>query len=92
LAIAERCQSKVSLGVKNSLKSYFFPFSIIQRYLSLPDLRSCRIALWMQMSGVFYIIGISCYMGLLIHAYYFDCDPLTTGVGRAIRFSSYTNS
>jgi solute carrier family 5 (sodium-coupled monocarboxylate transporter), member 8/12 len=54
--------------------------NMIQRYLSLPDLRSTRIALWIYVVGVVVFIGLSCYLGLLIYAYYDDCDPFVTGV------------
>lgn len=35
-------------------------------------------ALWVFIFGVFVLLSICCYCGLLIYATYHDCDPLTT--------------
>ncbi|XP_070169790.1 sodium-coupled monocarboxylate transporter 1 [Polyergus mexicanus] len=57
--------------------------NMIQRYLSLPTLQSARRALWCFIVGVLTLIGMCGYAGLLIYAWYHECDPLTTKLARA---------
>ncbi|KAL6447755.1 hypothetical protein ACFW04_000123 [Cataglyphis niger] len=57
--------------------------NMIQRYLSLPTLQSARRALWCFIIGVLILIGMCGYAGLLIYAWYHECDPLTTKLARA---------
>lgn len=65
-------------GFPHWLKSNAVNQNMIQRYLSLPTLRTARQALWVFILGVFLLLAICCYSGLLIYATYSDCDPLTT--------------
>lgn len=48
--------------------------SLISTFISLVR------ALWLFVFGVFVLLSICCYCGLLIYATYYDCDPLTTGL------------
>ncbi|XP_071576163.1 sodium-coupled monocarboxylate transporter 1-like isoform X2 [Temnothorax nylanderi] len=57
--------------------------NMIQRYLSLPTLQSAKRALWCFMIGVIMLISICGYAGMLIYAWYYECDPLTTKLARA---------
>lgn len=57
--------------------------NMIQRYLSLPTLQSARRALWYFMIGVAILISTCGYAGMLIYAWYHECDPLTTKLARA---------
>lgn len=57
--------------------------NMIQRYLALPTLRSARRALWFFTVGVLIIMGICGYAGMLIYAWYHECDPLTTKLAGA---------
>lgn len=57
--------------------------NMIQRYLSLPTLQSARRALWFFIIGVLAIMGICGYAGMLIYAWYHECDPLTTKLAGA---------
>ncbi|XP_025262465.1 sodium-coupled monocarboxylate transporter 1-like isoform X2 [Camponotus floridanus] len=57
--------------------------NMIQRYLSLPTVQSARRALWCFTVGVVTLIGICGYAGLLIYAWYYKCDPLTTKLAPA---------
>lgn len=54
---------------------------IVQRYLSLPNLKSVKKALILFVIGVTILKSVCFYNGLLIYARYHDCDPLTTKVG-----------
>lgn len=56
---------------------------MIQRYLSLPSLRSARKALWIFVFGVIILMCLCSYNGLLIYATYQHCDPLTTKLAKA---------
>ncbi|XP_067207451.1 sodium-coupled monocarboxylate transporter 1 [Linepithema humile] len=57
--------------------------NMIQRYLSLPNLQSARRALWCFVIGVFILLTVCGYSGLVIYAWYHECDPLTTKLARA---------
>ncbi|EFN84448.1 Sodium-coupled monocarboxylate transporter 1 [Harpegnathos saltator] len=46
-------------------------------------LESFHRALWYFIAGILAIIGICGYAGLLIYAWYHECDPLTTKLARA---------
>lgn len=50
----------------------------IQRFLSLPNLKSMKRAALLYIIGIVLILLMCCYIGLLIFATYHDCDPLTT--------------
>ncbi|KAI4503569.1 hypothetical protein M0802_000972 [Mischocyttarus mexicanus] len=52
--------------------------NIIQLFLALPTLHMARRALWCFIIGVLLIMGTCGYAGLLIYAWYHECDPLTT--------------
>ncbi|XP_012224852.1 sodium-coupled monocarboxylate transporter 1-like [Linepithema humile] len=56
--------------------------NMIQRYLSLPNLQSARRALWCFIVGLLTLICICGYSGLVIYAWYYECDPLTTKLAR----------
>ncbi|XP_051172195.1 sodium-coupled monocarboxylate transporter 1-like [Leptopilina boulardi] len=57
--------------------------NMIQRYLALPTLRSARRALWCFIIGALCLIGICGYAGMLVYAWYHECDPLTTKLAKA---------
>lgn len=50
----------------------------MQRFFSLRTLKSARMSLIIFIIGVYCIISMSAYNGLLAYATYHDCDPLTT--------------
>lgn len=56
--------------------------SMVQRYLSLPNLTAARKAVWIFVFGIILILSFCCYNGLLIYAMYHDCDPLQTGLAK----------
>ncbi|CAD7087198.1 unnamed protein product [Hermetia illucens] len=74
----------VTLGASAQwLKSNAVSQNMIQRYLSLPTIRSARRALWFFIVGVLLMVATCSYCGLLIYATYFDCDPLVTKLASA---------
>ncbi|RVE54442.1 hypothetical protein evm_000927 [Chilo suppressalis] len=50
--------------------------SMMQRFLSLTDLKSSKRAVWGFLGGVTFIVFICAYCGLLAFATYYECDPL----------------
>ncbi|KAF2893753.1 hypothetical protein ILUMI_12416 [Ignelater luminosus] len=56
--------------------------NMIQRYLSLPSLTSAKRALWFFVIGIFILMSLCSYSGLLLYATYHKCDPLTTMLAR----------
>ncbi|KAL5018319.1 hypothetical protein ScPMuIL_004041 [Solemya velum] len=52
----------------------------IQRALSLPSMKRAKIAIWMNVVGFFSIISLSIMVGVVMFAFYSDCDPLTFGL------------
>ncbi|KAK4880273.1 hypothetical protein RN001_008419 [Aquatica leii] len=52
--------------------------NMVQRYLSLPTFKSSRRALWCFVVGIFILLILCSYSGMLIYATYHKCDPLTT--------------
>ncbi|PSN35450.1 Sodium-coupled monocarboxylate transporter 1 [Blattella germanica] len=52
--------------------------NMIQRYLTLPNMRAARFALCIFVIGAMSFLFLCSYCGLLIFATYHDCDPLTT--------------
>lgn len=61
--------------------------SIVQRYISLPDLRSAIIATWVFVIGAAMIIVLCGSIGLIAYATFYDCDPMSSKVFFIIHFS-----
>jgi solute carrier family 5 (sodium-coupled monocarboxylate transporter), member 8/12 len=59
---------------------------MVQRYLSVPDLRTARYCLLLYALGMMMVKGLSVATGLLIYATYEGCDPISAKV-----FSRETN-
>ncbi|KAM3967594.1 sodium-coupled monocarboxylate transporter 2 [Aphomia sociella] len=57
--------------------------SMMQRFLSLPNLQSSKRAVWGFLFGVTFIVLICAYSGLLAFARYYDCDPLNSKLALA---------
>lgn len=52
--------------------------SLVQRFLSLPTFKKAQKSLIFLAVGTIFIKCITCFMGLVIFATYFGCDPLKT--------------
>ncbi|XP_026731489.1 sodium-coupled monocarboxylate transporter 2-like [Trichoplusia ni] len=57
--------------------------SMMQRFLSLPELKSSKKTLWGFLFGVVFIVFICGYSGLVAFARYHDCDPLDSKLALA---------
>ncbi|KAE8748068.1 hypothetical protein FOCC_FOCC005263 [Frankliniella occidentalis] len=58
--------------------------SMTQRYLALPTLAKARRSVFYFLVGCWMLMIVCCYCGLLIHATYHDCDPVTTKARRSL--------
>jgi solute carrier family 5 (sodium-coupled monocarboxylate transporter), member 8/12 len=56
---------------------------MVQRYLSLKDVKTARLAIILYVIGVSLMIFLCSFNGLLLFATYHDCDPLTTKLAKA---------
>ncbi|KAJ4433269.1 hypothetical protein ANN_15528 [Periplaneta americana] len=52
----------------------------IQRFMSLPSYSKVQKSLAFLVLGTLFIKCITCFMGLVMYATYYDCDPLKTKV------------
>ncbi|KAJ0183865.1 hypothetical protein K1T71_000288 [Dendrolimus kikuchii] len=52
--------------------------AMVQRCLALSSLKRARITIFIMAAGIFTIVSLCCYTGLVIYATFADCDPLTT--------------
>lgn len=52
--------------------------AMVQRYMSLPSIKAARRALIYNVIGVFVLMSMCCFTGMILYAKYSDCDPLTT--------------
>ncbi|CAG0879584.1 unnamed protein product [Cyprideis torosa] len=51
----------------------------VQRYLTVPTMKQARNALWINMVGLFLLMTICSFAGLVVYSKYADCDPLKAG-------------
>lgn len=56
---------------------------MMQRYMSLKDVKTARKGQLLFVVGVIIMIFLCSYNGLLLYATYHDCDPLTTKLAKA---------
>ena len=64
-------------GSLNSLSTYSFNQVQVQRYMSIRTLRNAKQALLISSLGAALIILLSGLIGVILYAYYADCDPYT---------------
>ncbi|CAF3429877.1 unnamed protein product [Rotaria sp. Silwood1] len=68
----------------NVLNYYGFNQTQIQRYMCVPSTRTAQHALFINAVGVVLIMILSGFIGIILYAYYADCDPYTAGYIRAV--------
>ncbi|XP_053624569.1 sodium-coupled monocarboxylate transporter 1-like [Plodia interpunctella] len=56
--------------------------AMVQRCLALSSLKRARITIFIMAAGIFIIVSLCCYTGLVIYATFANCDPLSTGAIR----------
>ncbi|XP_017129021.1 sodium-coupled monocarboxylate transporter 1-like isoform X1 [Drosophila elegans] len=57
--------------------------AIVQRYLTLPNIRDVKRTLVLSLIGFMMIMLMCVYIGMLAFAEFYHCDPITTGLARA---------
>ncbi|CAF3892423.1 unnamed protein product, partial [Rotaria sp. Silwood1] len=63
----------------HALLLYSFNQVQVQRYMCVRSTRGAQTALLINIIGVASLILLTGFMGVIIYAYYVDCDPYTTG-------------
>ncbi|XP_055296157.1 sodium-coupled monocarboxylate transporter 2-like isoform X2 [Sitodiplosis mosellana] len=53
--------------------------TMVQRYMSLPNLKKARQSIVIFVLGIIIFISFCCYAGVLIYAAFHDCDPKLAG-------------
>lgn len=53
--------------------------SSIQKLLAVPTINKARICLAISCIGIILMKMLSCFLGLVIYAWFASCDPLLTG-------------
>ncbi|KAL1514268.1 hypothetical protein ABEB36_003553 [Hypothenemus hampei] len=53
--------------------------AMVQRCLAMPTLNKARITIAILVIGLWALVSMCCYMGLVIYAHYNKCDPITRG-------------
>ncbi|XP_054708332.1 sodium-coupled monocarboxylate transporter 1-like [Uloborus diversus] len=51
---------------------------MVQRYLTISNIKGARIAIWLNLPGLGTIVSVTTLAGLLIYSKYHDCDPIKT--------------
>jgi sodium-dependent multivitamin transporter 6 len=64
-------------GTFNSLSTYGFNQTQVQRYMCVRSTRGAKQALFINAVGAALVIILSTVMGVILYAYYADCDPYT---------------
>ncbi|KAM7362744.1 uncharacterized protein ACRADG_013305 [Cochliomyia hominivorax] len=52
----------------------------VQRIMSIPKLQQARKALIIAGIGITFVMGFNCFIGLIMFARYFGCDPILAGI------------
>ncbi|XP_076443194.1 sodium-coupled monocarboxylate transporter 1-like [Babylonia areolata] len=60
--------------------SYGVNQAIVQRACSCITLRHAQIALWLNAPGLWIILYLGCLVGVIMYAFYSDCDPVSAGI------------
>ncbi|CAF3770432.1 unnamed protein product [Rotaria sordida] len=64
-------------GGMNSLSTYSFNQTQVQRYMCVRTTRGAKQALFINAAGAALIILLCTLIGVILYAYYADCDPYT---------------
>ncbi|CAF1254576.1 unnamed protein product [Rotaria sordida] len=64
-------------GTLNSLSTYGFNQTQVQRYMCVRSTRGAKQALFINAFGAAIVIIFSSFIGVILYAYYAGCDPLT---------------
>ena len=66
--------------------------TMIQRYLTVKDLRTAKLSIWLSGLAITVILSVVAYAGLIIFTRYLHCDPVTAGlVSTKVRIEEYSS-
>ncbi|KAK7475399.1 hypothetical protein BaRGS_00033349, partial [Batillaria attramentaria] len=51
----------------------------VQRASTCPTLRRAQMALWLNVPGLWIILYLGCMIGVVVYAFYSECDPIGSG-------------
>ena len=57
--------------------SYCIDQQMVQRFSSAKNVRVAQAALLLNVPGIFFLMNLCCFAGLVVYATYKNCDPLT---------------
>ncbi|XP_037038899.1 sodium-coupled monocarboxylate transporter 2-like isoform X3 [Bradysia coprophila] len=57
--------------------------TMVQRYMSLPNLKKARQSIAMFTVGISLFVSVCCYAGVLVYAEFYQCDPTASGLIKA---------
>ncbi|XP_076072251.1 sodium-coupled monocarboxylate transporter 2-like [Mytilus galloprovincialis] len=52
----------------------------VQRALSLSSVKKARLAIWLNLPGMFIVLTLVCLVGVTMYSYFSTCDPVTLGI------------
>lgn len=69
---------------------------MVQRYMSLPNLKKAKQSIAMFTVGISLFVSVCCYAGVLVYAEFYQCDPTASGLikvcfGDTFRCASFRN-
>lgn len=53
---------------------------MVQRYMSLPNLKKAKQSIAMFTVGISLFVSVCCYAGVLVYAEFYKCDPTASGL------------
>lgn len=65
-------------GSMNSLATYGFNQTQVQRYMCVRTTRGAKQALFINAVGAAIVITLCSFIGIILYAFYSECDPLTS--------------
>ncbi|KAL8566592.1 hypothetical protein ACOMHN_054814 [Nucella lapillus] len=54
--------------------------AMVQRACTCPTLKRAQLALWLNAPGLWVILYLGCMIGVVIYAFYSECDPITANI------------
>jgi len=61
----------------NLNRSYCIDQQMVQRFSSAKNVKTAQVALLLNVPGIFLLMNLCCFSGLVVFSTYADCDPLT---------------
>lgn len=67
-------------GTFHKIQSTAINQIIVQRFMALPTKEDCKKCMYLFIFLLIVLMGSCVYVGLILYATYYDCDPVVTGV------------